>query len=118
MGDSCKVIVVKGNMDLDSKVKECAQSFNFEVVSATISNYPLRIIDPKLWPRKMGPIEDDLDLFNDLKESGTLSLMEQMVGMDTLMESDTLSPTEQIGGMDASIEVMLPNKGGDILIPS
>ena len=62
MGDSCKAIVVEGYMDLDSEVKERAQSFNLEVVSATISNYPLRQIDPKLRPRKMGPIEDDSNL--------------------------------------------------------
>ena len=42
MGDSRKAIFVEGNMDLDSGVKERAQSFNLEVVSATISNYPLR----------------------------------------------------------------------------
>ena len=92
-------------MDLDSEVKERAQSFNLEVVSATISNYPLRQIDPKLRPRKMGPIEDD-------------SNSEQMGGIDASIESDTLSPAEQMGGMDALMEVMQPNKGGDILIPS
>jgi len=59
MGDSYKAIVVKGNMDLDNGVKERAQSSNLEVIFATISNYPLRRIDPKLRPRKMGPIEDD-----------------------------------------------------------
>ena len=38
--------------------------------------------------------------------------------MDASMESDTLSLVEQMGGMDASMEVIQPDKRGDILIPS
>ena len=38
--------------------------------------------------------------------------------MDASMESDTLSLAEQMGGMDALMEVIQPDKRGDILIPS
>ncbi|XP_075665606.1 uncharacterized protein LOC142635308 [Castanea sativa] len=77
LGASCRVMALGEKMDQDSGVNECEQSVKtnlmsiegedkmissaysdhgpcLEVVSASITNYPLRRIDPKLRPGNMG----------------------------------------------------------------